>query len=98
MLPVLAPVLIPKVMPFELINDTMPTVWVPPEAATELIPVCAPPTVGPEIQSVLGPPPAVDSLTVMLLVPANTQSMPVEIPVLPAVFPVFEAPSPLIAD
>src|SRR5215831_1289854 len=62
-----------------------------------LMPVCAPPTVGPLTQSVFGPPPAVDSLIVMLFDPAITQSMPVDSPVLPAVFPVLLAPRPFIA-
>jgi hypothetical protein len=53
---------------------------------------------GTDIHKVLGPPPAVDSETVIAFVPAITQSIPLEIPVLPRVFPVLEAPKPLIAD
>src|SRR5258706_2267115 len=40
---------------------------------------------------------AVDWDSVMGLDPANTQSTPVDIPVLPAVFPVLLTPRPLIA-
>src|SRR5262245_21190333 len=62
--------------------------------------VIAPPApgLGAESHSVFGPPATVDSLTVMLLVPAITQSTPVETPVFPAVLPVFVAPKALIAD
>src|SRR4051812_43047967 len=63
-----------------------------------LIPVWAPPALAPLSQSVLGPPAVVDWLTVMLFEPAKTQSIPVDRPVLPAVLPVLDAPSPLIAD
>src|SRR5262250_2335402 len=62
--------------------------------------VIAPPApgLGAESQSVFGPPATVDSLTVILFVPAMTQSIPVETPVFPAVLPVFVAPKALMAD
>ena len=51
--------------------------------------------VGPEIQIVLGPPTAVDSEAVILFEPATTQTIPLEVPVLPAVLPVSEMPKAL---
>ena len=69
---------------------TVPVFWEAPPAE-----IAAPPPApaAPEIQIVLGPPPAVDCDRVMLLVPASTQTT-VDVPVLPAVLPVFDKPKP----
>jgi hypothetical protein len=49
------------------------------------------------IQTVFGPPPAVDSEAVIPPEAAMTQSIPLEIPVLPRVLPVLLTPKPLMA-
>jgi hypothetical protein len=86
----------PKEIPLAFEKRTVLVEAVDPLAAIPRI-ASPPPGLGAESQIVLGPPTAVDSLTVILFVPAMTQSIPVETPVFPAVFPVFDAPKALMA-